>query len=59
MNSSRSRKVILYVAVALMIPTFIIAIFYRQQFPFLGSALAICGIILLAVIRYIDYRSKR
>jgi hypothetical protein len=59
MNSPRSRKIILYAAIALMVPTFIVAIFYRQQYPFLGSFLAICGIILLAVISFIDYRKKR
>ena len=59
MNSSRSRKIILYLAVGLMVPTFIVAIFYRQQYPFLGSFLAIFGIILLAVISFIDYRKKK
>ena len=59
MNGSKARKVILYVAIALMIPTFIITIFYRQQYPSLGSVLAIFGIVLLAVISYMDYKKKK
>jgi hypothetical protein len=54
------KKIIYYGAISLMIPTFIIVIFYKDKYPSLAMGLAVGGIALLALITFVDFgKGKR
>lgn len=52
------KKLIYYAAIGLMVPTFVIVIFYKDRYPELSMGLAIGGIALLALITFVDFGKK-
>ena len=54
MKNLNIRKILIYVVIALMVPTFIIALFMKNKFPVLGPGLAVGGLVLLTLITFID-----
>jgi len=52
------KRLIYYGAIGLMVPTFIIVIFYKDRYPELSMGLAIGGIALLALITFADFGKK-
>ena len=59
MTKQKIRKVLLYLAIGLMVPSFVITLFFRSDFPVLGPALAIIGLLFLAGVSYIDFSNKK
>ena len=52
------KRLIYYSAISLMVPTFIIVIFYKDRYPELSMGLVIGGIALLALITFVDFGKK-
>lgn len=52
------KKIVYYVAIGLMVPTFVIVIFYKNQYPELAMGLAIGGIAMLAIVTFVDFGKK-
>ncbi len=52
------QKIIYFVAIGLMVPTFVVVIFYKDRYPELSMGLAIGGIALLALITFVDFGKK-
>lgn len=53
------KQIIYYAAIGLMIPTFIVVIFYKDRYPELAMGLVIGGIALLALITFGDFGKKK
>lgn len=52
------KKIIYYAAIGMMVPTFVIVIFYKDQYPELAMGLAVGGIALLALVTFVDFGKK-
>ena len=52
------KQIVYYAAIAMMVPTFIVVIFYKDSHPQLAMGLAIGGIALLALITFVDFGEK-
>lgn len=59
MGNQNFKTFFYYTAIALMIPTFIIVIFYRDRYPILSLTLVIGGIAVLAIITFVDFDKKK
>ena len=42
----------------MMVPTFVIVIFYKDRYPELAMGLAVGGIALLALVTFVDFGNK-
>ena len=56
-DREKVRRYLYYAAIALMVPTFVIILFFRQQFPILGPVLALLGIAFLTGSTFIKSKS--
>lgn len=52
MKNPNFKKMVYYAAIGLMIPTFIVVIFYKDKYPTLALTLVVAGIALLALITF-------
>ncbi len=52
MKNPDFKKVVYYAAIGLMIPTFIVVIFYKDKYPELAFGFVVAGIALLALITF-------
>lgn len=59
MGNQNFKTFFYYTAIALMIPTFIVVIFYRDRYPILSLTLVIGGIAVLAIITFVDFDKKK